>query len=67
MSKLILTEFLTLDGVMQAPDSEKTHPNAGWVGNFFSPDVGQFKLQRSSCRRARRPGVVVNTFARAER
>jgi dihydrofolate reductase len=47
MSHVILTEFLTLDGVMEAPGGEKTHPHAGWVGKFFSPDVGQFKLQET--------------------
>jgi dihydrofolate reductase len=47
MSKVILTEFLTLDGVMEAPGGEKTHPHGGWVGGFFSPDVAQYKLQET--------------------
>jgi dihydrofolate reductase len=29
--KLIVTEFMSLDGVMEAPGGEKTHPNTGWV------------------------------------
>ena len=42
--KLIVTEFLTLDGVMEAPGGEPTHPHSGWVGDFMSREQMQYKL-----------------------
>lgn len=46
MSKLIVTEFLTLDGVMEAPGGEPSHPHSGWVAPYMEndPEVGPFKL-----------------------
>jgi dihydrofolate reductase len=31
MSKLFVTEFVSLNGVMEAPGGEKTHPHTGWT------------------------------------
>jgi dihydrofolate reductase len=44
MSKLIVTEFVTLDGVMEAPGGEPTHPHSGWVGDYMSPEQLRYKL-----------------------
>ena len=44
MSKLIVTEFVTLDGVMEAPGGEPTHPHSGWVFDFMGPEQQQYKL-----------------------
>ena len=47
MSKLIVTEFVTLDGVMEAPGGEPTHPHSGWVFDFMSPEQEQYKLDET--------------------
>jgi hypothetical protein len=31
MRTLNVSEFVTLDGVMEAPGGEKSHPHNGWV------------------------------------
>jgi len=45
MSKLIVTEFVTLDGVMEAPGGEPTHPHSGWVFDYMGPEQEEFKFQ----------------------
>ena len=45
MRTLIVSEFVTLDGVMEAPGGEPTHPHTGWVSDYFGPDLEQFKFQ----------------------
>jgi len=47
MSKLIVTEFVTLDGVMEAPGGEPSHPHSGWVFDFMSPEQEQWKLREA--------------------
>jgi dihydrofolate reductase len=44
MRKLIVSEFVTLDGVMEAPGGEEGHPHTGWVFDFVSSEQEQFKL-----------------------
>ncbi|MEW6582179.1 MAG: dihydrofolate reductase family protein [Actinomycetota bacterium] len=47
MSKLIVTQFLTLDGVMEAPGGEPTHPHTGWVIDYLGPEELKFKLDET--------------------
>ncbi|MDX3357117.1 dihydrofolate reductase family protein [Streptomyces sp. ME01-24h] len=47
MRKLIVSEFVTLDGVMEAPGGEKTHPHWGRVFDYMSPEQGQYKLEEA--------------------
>jgi dihydrofolate reductase len=38
MSKVIVSEFVSLNGIMEAPGGEKTHPHTGWT---FKSTYGQ--------------------------
>ena len=40
MARIVVTEFVSLDGVMEAPGGEPGYKHTGWVGRF--PDAGQF-------------------------
>ena len=44
MRTLTITEFVSLDGVMEAPGGEPGYAHAGWVGPYFDEKVGAFKL-----------------------
>lgn len=45
MSKLIVTEFVSLDGVMEAPGGEPGYAHTGWVEPHFTDELGAFKLE----------------------
>lgn len=45
MRKIIVTEFITLDGVIEAPGGNETpHPHAGWQFKYESPEAGKYKV-----------------------
>jgi len=44
MRTLIVTEFITLDGVVEAPGGEPTHPHAGWTMPYGVPELFAYKL-----------------------
>jgi dihydrofolate reductase len=44
MRKLIVTEFVSLDGVMEAPGGEPGYAHTGWVAARFSDELGEYKL-----------------------
>lgn len=44
MRQLIVSEFVTLDGVMEAPGGEPSHPHTGWVFDYMSPEQEAYKL-----------------------
>ena len=44
MKKIIVSEFITLDGVMEAPGGVPGHPHSGWVRDFMSPGQLRYKL-----------------------
>jgi dihydrofolate reductase len=45
MRELIVTEFISLDGVMEAPGGEPGYRHTGWVGPYFSDELGAFRLE----------------------
>lgn len=45
MRKIIVTELITLDGVVEAPGGhEISHPHGGWQTTYRSPEGGKYKL-----------------------
>jgi dihydrofolate reductase len=44
---LIVTEFMTLDGVVEAPGGEPTHPHAGWTIPYGVPELFDYKLRET--------------------
>ena len=44
MRRLIVSELVTLDGVMEAPGGEPGHPERGWVKDFTSEEQLRYKL-----------------------
>lgn len=45
MRTLIVTEFVSLDGVMEAPGGEPGYAHTGWVADFFNDDLGTYKQE----------------------
>ncbi len=49
MRKIIVTEFITLDGVVESPGGNETpHPHGGWQFKFNAPETGQYKMDELS-------------------
>ena len=45
MRKLIVSEFVSLDGVMEAPGGEEGFKHTGWVFDFHDSDLLAYKLE----------------------
>ena len=46
MRKIIVTEFISLDGVVEAPGGNETaHPNGGWQSKYGHPETGKYKVE----------------------
>ena len=49
MRKVIVSEFITLDGVVEAPGGDETpHPHGGWQFTFRSAEGGKYKMDELS-------------------
>ncbi|HEX2808390.1 MAG TPA: dihydrofolate reductase family protein [Kineosporiaceae bacterium] len=47
MRRLVVTEFISLDGVVEAPGGEPTHPHAGWTFPYGTADLYEYKLRET--------------------
>jgi dihydrofolate reductase len=45
MGKLVVTEFITLDGIIDDPGGSEGTPHGGWSFRFPAPDGEQFKFE----------------------
>jgi dihydrofolate reductase len=44
MARIVVSEFVSLDGVMQAPGGEPGYRHSGWVMKFPDPEQFKYKL-----------------------
>ena len=58
MRKLVVSEFITLDGVIEAPGPAHDFKYAGWSMPFWSDDIGAFKKAELFAADADRKSVV---------
>jgi dihydrofolate reductase len=47
MRELIVTEFVSLDGVMEAPGGEPGHPHSGWTMDYHDDEQMKYKLDET--------------------
>lgn len=47
MSEIVVSELLTLDGVMEAPGGEPGHPHTGWAIDFMGPEQVEHKTEEA--------------------
>ena len=45
MRRLIVSEFVSIDGVAEAPGGEPGYAHTGWVGDHFGPEQEQYKFK----------------------
>lgn len=45
MRRLIVSEYISLDGVVEAPGGEPGHPHTGWVFAYHGPEIEAYKLR----------------------
>ena len=44
MRNVIVTQFVSIDGVMEAPGGEPDYAHTGWVVPHFTPELGAYKF-----------------------
>jgi hypothetical protein len=44
MGRLVVSEFVSVDGVMEAPGGEPGYRHTGWVADYMGADQFEYKL-----------------------
>lgn len=66
MAKIVVTEFVSLDGVMEAPGGEPGYKHTGWVAKFQDSEQIQYKLEEVLAHQALLLGrITYESFAGA--
>lgn len=66
MSGIVVSELVTLDGVIEAPGGEPGHPHTGWAGDFMDEEVVRSKHEEAEAAGALLLGrVTYESFAGA--
>jgi dihydrofolate reductase len=66
MRRLMVSEFISLDGVVEAPGGEPGHPNTGWVFDYHGPELEAYKFDEINAASALLLGrVTYEGFAEA--
>jgi dihydrofolate reductase len=47
MRKVFVTEFISVDGVIEDPGGAENFEHGGWSFKFFSPEIGQYKVEET--------------------
>src|SRR3954451_12378550 len=47
MRRIVLTEFVSLDGVMEDPGGAEGYKHGGWAFKFDDPEGGRYKLDET--------------------
>jgi dihydrofolate reductase len=47
MRRIVVTEFVSLDGVMEAPGPDHAYKHAGWTFGFSDPEQMKYKLDET--------------------
>jgi dihydrofolate reductase len=45
MRKLVVSEFVSIDGVMEAPGGEPGYPHTGWTFEYHGPEQERYKFE----------------------
>jgi dihydrofolate reductase len=66
MRELIVTEYVSLDGVMEAPGGEPGHPHSGWAIEYHDDELIKYKFDETLAAESLLVGrVTYESFAEA--
>ena len=66
MRRIIATEYVTLDGVIEDPGGAEGTPHGGWSNAFFGEEIGAYKFEElTSCDAQLLGRVTYEEFSKA--